>query len=322
MSKLTWKEILNAHTDKRSEMKAPALVAVILTLHISVIGAFVFIQGCGTSRPAKPVMVEPPPAPNLPTHRPAARTTPPPVFRPPVTPASTVSAEGKTYVVKKGESLSRIASKVGISARDLAAINGIDNPNKIRIGQKLILPPHANVSSVGSAPAPAPAKPAVSTPVKPMVTGGTYTIQKGDSLSKIARKYGVSAKQLSAANNITDPNKIRIGQKLNVPSRSSTGSSSAPVIQSSPVVAPVPSARVAPAPLAPAIPAAPTALAIEAAPIVTSIPTYEVTVREGQTLQSIARDNVVTVDELREANNLLPNEEVRPGQKVAIPLPN
>ena len=46
----------------------------------------------------------------------------------------------------------------------------------------------------------------------------TYEVQPGDSLSKIAGRFGLSLKDLMAANKqITDPNLIRIGQKLNIP---------------------------------------------------------------------------------------------------------
>lgn len=43
-----------------------------------------------------------------------------------------------------------------------------------------------------------------------------YTVQKGDTLSKIAKKYGTTVKQLAAWNNIKNVNKIYIGQKLRV----------------------------------------------------------------------------------------------------------
>lgn len=43
---------------------------------------------------------------------------------------------------------------------------------------------------------------------------GDYTIKAGDNLSKIAKQYGVSVKDLTTWNNIKDPNKIRSGAKL------------------------------------------------------------------------------------------------------------
>ncbi len=44
-----------------------------------------------------------------------------------------------------------------------------------------------------------------------------YVVQRGDSLSGIAKKFGVSAAVLAGFNNITDPDKIQAGQKLKLP---------------------------------------------------------------------------------------------------------
>lgn len=45
-------------------------------------------------------------------------------------------------------------------------------------------------------------------------SGSTYTVKKGDTLSKIAKAEGVSVANLQSWNNIKDPNKIKVGQKL------------------------------------------------------------------------------------------------------------
>lgn len=44
-----------------------------------------------------------------------------------------------------------------------------------------------------------------------------YIVQKGDTLSAIARKYGTTVYELSKANNIVNPNFIRVGQVLTLP---------------------------------------------------------------------------------------------------------
>jgi LysM repeat protein len=48
----------------------------------------------------------------------------------------------------------------------------------------------------------------------PIPASGTYTVVKGDSLSKIARRFGVSLAALIALNSITDPNRIEAGMVL------------------------------------------------------------------------------------------------------------
>lgn len=48
-------------------------------------------------------------------------------------------------------------------------------------------------------------------------TGGEYSVESGDTLGRIARKYNTSVDELSSLNNIADPNFIKIGQKLILP---------------------------------------------------------------------------------------------------------
>jgi LysM repeat protein len=120
--------------------------------------------------------------------------------------ASTGGATG-TYTVQAGDTLGKIAVRNGTTVAALLQLNGLTNPDVLAIGQKLKVP-----GTGGAAPASA------STP-KP-ATGGqgrTYVVQKGDTLLSIARRYGLTTKQLQAANNITNPDKIFLGQKLVIP---------------------------------------------------------------------------------------------------------
>jgi LysM repeat protein len=54
--------------------------------------------------------------------------------------AKTLSSSGKTYVVKKGDNPVGIAKKLKVSYSDLMALNHIDDPRKLQIGQKLLIP--------------------------------------------------------------------------------------------------------------------------------------------------------------------------------------
>ena len=107
-----------------------------------------------------------------------------------------------TYVVQPGDTLGAIASRLGTSVSALATTNGITNPNLITVGQRLVLPSGATV--------PANA-------VTPPTTGGTYTVQPGDSLLGIALRHDTTLDRLMSANGITNPNFIRIGQQLTLP---------------------------------------------------------------------------------------------------------
>ena len=55
-------------------------------------------------------------------------------------PQAKVSDSGKTYVVAKGDSPVTIARKFKVSYDDLLALNHIDDPRKLKIGQKLLIP--------------------------------------------------------------------------------------------------------------------------------------------------------------------------------------
>jgi spore germination protein YaaH len=52
----------------------------------------------------------------------------------------TPSSSKQTYVVKKGDNPVRIAKKLNVSYNDLMTLNHIDDPRKLQIGQKLLVP--------------------------------------------------------------------------------------------------------------------------------------------------------------------------------------
>jgi LysM repeat protein len=61
--------------------------------------------------------------------------------------AKTPSYSGKTYIVKKGDSPVTIARKLKVSYSDLMSLNHIEDPRKLQIGQKLLIPEKANLKS-------------------------------------------------------------------------------------------------------------------------------------------------------------------------------
>ncbi len=141
-----------------------------------------------------------------------------------VTPAKAVEnvAPVSTYTVERGDSLWSIAKKNGLSVAELAKANSLSAGTALKPGRKLIIP-----GKVGAAPkdlaAVAPSAmslPAEKTamPVRPANGEAVkHTVQVGESLGIIARKYQVSVGELAAANNITDPSKVRAGQQLVIP---------------------------------------------------------------------------------------------------------
>jgi LysM repeat protein len=122
-----------------------------------------------------------------------------------------------TYVVKAGDSLSKIAKQFGVSVQAIATANGITNPNLIFVGQSLIIP----------APGTTPLVPAASLPAGGSTIQTTYRVQSGDSLYKISRHFGVSLNALMAANQLTSYI-IYVGQTLNIPAAGSTTPAATP----------------------------------------------------------------------------------------------
>jgi N-acetylmuramoyl-L-alanine amidase len=117
-------------------------------------------------------------------------------------------ASSADYVIQPGDTLSSIAARNGTTVRQLVAANGISDPHRIIAGQRLSL---SAAASRSSAPAGGAAQ-------------GSHTVRAGESLSVIARRHGVSVRQLASANGIADANLVRVGQRLTVPGASGGGS--------------------------------------------------------------------------------------------------
>ena len=312
-------------------MRVSIVAGLIVAVHVAVIGSVVMTQGCATTQRdagrTEPLPVEPAPVPVLPPSAAVVmpEAVPPvafPAIQPPVRPepVTTGVAAENLYVIKAGDSLSKIAVKHGVNFRELAELNQISDPNKIRIGQKLILPDYAKPSQ-----SPPAAKPAASAkPTAAAGEGGAYEVKAGDSLSKIAVAHKVALKDLAAANQITDYNKIRIGQKLVIPGAAKAEAPKADAPKPEAPKAEAAKAEVAEAAAPAAVEAAPVpAPAPEAAAPETSAADQadmlEYTVQDGDTVDSIARLFVVRQDEIRRVNNLAPGQEVSPAQRIRIP---
>ena len=147
----------------------------------------------------------------------------------------------QTYTVKAGDTVTRIASSLGVTITDLEKANGLAGNAVLQVGQTLKVPAQSAAqaasavqteagkvtdssaklpgeaagaavqsmpSAVTSVAAPAPAENA---------GGAQYTVVKGDSPYRIAKKFKITPDELMKANGITDPKKIQIGQVLRIP---------------------------------------------------------------------------------------------------------
>ncbi len=124
--------------------------------------------------------------------------------------APATTGEHTEYTVVKNDSLDRIAKKFGVSVSDLKAANNLKS-DTVRLGQSLKVPGKHDLKTLGSS-APAPKKP--SAPAVVPEGGSSYTVKTGDTADVIARRHGMTTKDLLALNGNLDPKKLKVGQKL------------------------------------------------------------------------------------------------------------
>ncbi|AEJ41348.1 LysM repeat-containing protein [Sulfobacillus acidophilus TPY] len=134
------------------------------------------------------------------------------------------------YTVQKGDTLSAIAARYGISLAALEAANPqIKDPNLIYPGETITIPGGSSAGSSGYAGGGTGSSVPVSTgssgthQFNVSQTKMSYTVRKGDTLSAIAQAHGVSLAALEAANpHITDPNLIYPGETVYIPTSIAT----------------------------------------------------------------------------------------------------
>jgi LysM repeat protein len=122
-------------------------------------------------------------------------------------------AGSRTYVVKNGDNLTRIAVAYGVRTEDLISANQLKG-DEIKPGQELVIPEAKSARTV------AEQKPSTKLPEKAATTKpapATHKVRKNETLAKIARDLGVNYDDLTKLNGIKDPRKLQEGQVLKVP---------------------------------------------------------------------------------------------------------
>ena len=147
----------------------------------------------------------------------------------------------KYHTVRKGETLSSISRKYGVSVNQLKSMNRLHS-NSLKIGQKLIVKKGTTIvvkagpavqDSTATVPVANPTDSTSSnstlepvvvnkdtatvTPAPPVIR--THIVKKGDTLSSIARQYGTTAAALASYNHLSNVNAIQIGQKIKIPQK-------------------------------------------------------------------------------------------------------
>ncbi len=117
-----------------------------------------------------------------------------------------------SYRVRSGESLSQIAAKHGTTMSSIRSLpqNKIRNIHKIKVGQKIWIPVPPDRYKQSSVEFTVPAS---TTPQRRKIT---HTVQKGENLTLVARKYGTSVTSLKKWNNLYHKRFLHPGDKLKI----------------------------------------------------------------------------------------------------------
>lgn len=126
----------------------------------------------------------------------------------PVVAGAVTKNRSQIHKVQRGETLSGIASQYGVSMAVLRQNNTLKN-DVVWVGQRLKIPASGATVAAAAPKAVAKAKPSKSQPVK-------HQVKRGDTLSAIAARYGVSMSEIERANKIKSGN-VQLGQTLTIP---------------------------------------------------------------------------------------------------------
>ena len=121
--------------------------------------------------------------------------------------------------VRRGDTLSEIAAEYHVSLAALMRMNGLGRRDIIRVGQVISLPVNAAGAARARNVLVAAEAPSVSPPAAETDVDGNrqYTVARGDSIERIAKRFQVDADSLLAANGIGNKNLIYAGQNLVIP---------------------------------------------------------------------------------------------------------
>lgn len=193
--------------------------------------------------------------------------------------------------VAKGDTLASISRKSGVSVDDLASLNGLKKPYRLKIGQTLMLKAAAEEPASDtpkSGKTPAKGKKAKDADIGDLASASaatsTITVRRHDTIQSLAKQAHVSVAELARLNHIKKPYRLKPGQSIKLPDLPGAASSRASAAPDEP-------------------PAGPTF----------------VTVGKHDTLASIARAHGTSSEALIKLNHLKKPYKVRRGQKLKLP---
>ncbi|MDO4250718.1 MAG: LysM peptidoglycan-binding domain-containing protein, partial [Moraxella sp.] len=199
---------------------------------------------------------------------------------PPKTPAKqTANIATSTYKVRSGETLTGIANRLGVGVNELAELNGFDGNTRLLAGQSIKVPANTKAQSASTPP------------TSNTSSTSSYKVQAGDTLTSVAARFGVSIKELAAANKMSETANLIRGTTLTIPKtgKATTSNKSDANATSSQ----------------------------NAGRTLNNTESY--TVKSGETLTALATRYGVSVSDLAKTNNLANNAQLRRGQTIKVP---
>jgi LysM repeat protein len=121
------------------------------------------------------------------------------------------SSKATRYTIRAGDTISRIASHFGVSMSALLRANGLAASSIIYAGRTLVIPGRSTAGAPAHSAQPPAAPPAVHS------NPGSYTIRTGDTVTSIAKRFGISVGSLMAANGLSASSIIYAGRVLVIP---------------------------------------------------------------------------------------------------------
>lgn len=191
--------------------------------------------------------------------------------------------------VRRGETLSKIASRYRTSVAELKRINHLRSTT-LRVGQSLRVPADAATAQAASDETTSSSRRRSSQKVASASPKPTwYRVRRGDTLTEIAARFDVEVAELQAWNDLRGSTRVAIGQKLRIAAPAAAG------------------------PTAPAVGEKRETERVAADKARTH------TVRSGETLWRIAQSYGVTLDALLDENGLGKQSVIKPGMRLRIP---
>lgn len=208
---------------------------------------------------------------------------------------ATTTVNPKYHVIKKGESLGKVATKYHVTTNDLKTWNKLKTTNVI-IGQKIrVNAPGKTTAGESMAGSTEKENLKPTAQQKQVMANAKYhVVKKGEFLNKIASAYGVTPDELVTWNSL-ETNNLLVGQKLRV-NQPDTGSNAKNIAQETPAKGQSNSDK--------------------------DLKLVYYTVKPGDTLWSICqRYDGITIDQLKEWNKISGKAGLKVGQKIKVILP-